>query len=85
MGAKRRCSNCEKSVQSRNKGGYVVCSKVCKATGEKITGKTLYVVRVCDEFLPRSEYIYQFENPIDKAVGLIEKGRKIKDIVDGIY
>jgi hypothetical protein len=40
------------------------------------------MVRKCPEFLPRKEYIDQFSNPIDRAVELIEKGKKIKDIID---
>lgn len=85
MSAKKRCSNCEKSVDSRTKEGKIYVCKACKATGEKISGKEFYYIRHCDEFLPRQEYIYQFESPIDKAMGLIEKGKKIKEIVDGIY
>jgi hypothetical protein len=88
MSAKVRCSNCEKSVESRTKDGYVTPTRYCKATGEKIsTGRAnpkspYYMVRKCPEFLPRKEYIDQFSNPIDRAVELIEKGKKIKDIID---
>lgn len=56
--------------------------KACKATGQRITGKDYFVVRKCSEFLPRAEYIVQFYNPLDKAVDLMEKGKRIKDIVD---
>jgi hypothetical protein len=87
--AKIRCSNCEKSVSHRTKEGYVTIHKVCKSTGEAIANSTIYPkknspyyqIRRCDEFIPRHEYIDQFENPIDKAMELIEKGKKIKDIL----
>lgn len=82
MGAKIRCSNCEKSVDCREKTGKIYNSKLCKATGEKITGSSFYVVRKCGEFLPRNEYIVQFSNAFDRAVEMIEKGKRIKDMVD---
>ncbi len=80
--AKTRCSNCEKSVSHRDKLGKVFTTRDCKATGERITGQSYYAVRRCNEFLPRMEYILQFENPLDRAVEMIEQGKKIKEIVD---
>jgi len=80
--AKLRCSNCEKSVSHREKGDKIINTKVCKATGEKITGKYFFLPRKCQEFLPRKEYIDQFCNPLDKAIDMIEKGKQIKDIID---
>jgi hypothetical protein len=80
--AKIRCSNCEKSVSYREKSGKVYNTKSCKATGQKITGKEYFMVRKCEEFYPRSEYILQFESPIDKAMEMIERGKRIRDIVD---
>ena len=80
--AKIRCSNCEKSVSHREKSGRVYTMKACKATGQRITGKDYFSVRKCGEFLPRAEYIVQFYNPLDKAMDLMEKGKRIKDIVD---
>ena len=82
MSARIRCSNCEKSVNYREKSGKVYNLKNCKATGERIGGKDFYLVRKCGEFHPRVEYIDQFYNPLDKAMELIEKGKQIKDIVD---
>lgn len=82
MAAKTRCSNCEKSVEYRLKSGRVYVSKTCKATGEKIIGKSFYQPRKCGEFIARPEYLDQFSNPIDRAIELIEKGKRIKDIVD---
>jgi hypothetical protein len=80
--AKTRCSNCEKSVDSRDKTGKTYSSRRCQATGEKITGGNFYSIRKCEEFLPRVEYVDQFYNPIDRAVELIEKGKRIRDIID---
>lgn len=88
--AKRRCSNCEKSIFARPENGSIIISKVCKATGEKIADSanspsnkcSYYEVRNCSEFLPRREYIDQFDSPIDRALSIIEKGKKIKDMVD---
>lgn len=82
MSAKIRCSNCEKSVSYREKSGKVYNNRTCKATGEKIVGKCFYEVRKCGEFYPRFEYLLQFESPIDKAMEVIERGKRIKDIVD---
>lgn len=82
MPAKTRCSNCEKSVSYREKSGKVYTSKTCKATGERIVGKNYYNPRKCGEFYPRSEYILQFESPIDRAVEILEKGRKVKDLIN---
>lgn len=82
MSARTRCSNCEKSVSYREKTGKVYLTKNCKASGEKITGKDYYKERKCVEFLPRREYIDQFENALDRAMDMIEKGKRIKDIVD---
>jgi hypothetical protein len=48
--AKTRCSNCEKSVNYREKSGKVYNNRACKATGEKIMGKSFYEVRKCTEF-----------------------------------
>lgn len=89
MVPKKRCSNCEKSVDRRQKDGKIIISLRCRTTGEKIASSVknpsqkspYYQVRVCGEFLPRKEYIEQFENPIDKAMELIEKGKRIKDIL----
>lgn len=80
--AKIRCSNCEKSVNYREKTGKIYCTKTCKATGAKISGNKYYEVRKCTEFLPRREYIGQYENFLDKIVEYVEKGKRIKDIVD---
>ncbi len=80
--AKIRCSNCEKSVNYREKTGKVYTTKICKATGEKIIGKVFYDIRKCNEFLPRREYVEQYENVFDKAVEMIEKGKRVKDIID---
>jgi hypothetical protein len=82
MGARIRCSNCEKSVSHREKNGRTFDVKSCKATGEKITGAIFYIPRKCREFLPRKEYVDQFSNPIDRAVELIETGKQVKDILD---
>lgn len=90
MSAKRRCSNCEKSVESRTKEGYVTISKGCRTTGEKITNSKTnpssnspyFKTRKCIEFIPRPEYRDQFENPIDKAIEMIDKGKRIKDILN---
>lgn len=82
MSAKIRCSNCEKSVSYREKSGKVYNTKACKATGQKIAGKEFFMVRKCGEFYPRSEYILQFESPIDKAMEMIEHGKRIKDVID---
>lgn len=79
--ARTRCSNCEKSVNYREKSGKVYNNRTCKATGEKIMGKSFYNVRKCGEFFPRSEYILQFESPIDKAMEIIERGKKLKDVI----
>lgn len=80
--AKIRCSNCEKSVQERLKTGKVNISKICNATGEKINGNDYYKVRKCSEFFARTEYADQFGNTLDKAMEMIEKGKRIRDIVD---
>lgn len=86
-----RCSNCEKSVNSREKNGAITISKNCKATGEKISSsatnpkrndKYFEIRKKCDEFLPRKEYVGQYENFLDKVLGMVEKGKRIKDIVD---
>jgi hypothetical protein len=90
MSARRRCSNCEKSVEQRTKEGYITISKFCKATGEKIANSKsnpnqnspYYKTRKCMEFIPKPEYINQFENPIDRAIEMIDKGKRIKDILD---
>jgi hypothetical protein len=92
MSAHKRCSNCEKSVQSRSKDGLVTISRVCKATGEKISnsksnpGKSsiYYMSRKCDEFIPRPEYADQFINPIDMAMDIVDRGDKIKDIISPV-
>lgn len=92
MSARKRCSNCEKSVDYRTKEGKVIISLCCKATGEKIANSksipgsksVYYQPRKCSEFLPRQEYANQFENALDKAMEMIEKGQRIKDIVDPI-
>jgi hypothetical protein len=52
------------------------------STGRANPKSPYFMVRKCPEFLPRKEYIDQFSNPIDRAVELIEKGKKIKDIID---
>jgi hypothetical protein len=80
--AKIRCSNCEKSVSYREKSGKVYNNRTCKANGEKIIGKDFFMVRKCGEFYPRSEYFLQFESPVDRAMEMIEKGKRIKDILD---
>lgn len=80
--AKIRCSNCEKSVSCRENTGKIYTTKTCKATGEKIAGKKYYEVRKCTEFLPRREYVEQYENLVDKIVEMVEKGKRVKDIVD---
>lgn len=82
MSAKIRCSNCEKSVSHRERGGRIINAKNCRATGEKITGKKYFETRKCPEFLPKTEFVEQFVNPLDKAMEMIEKGKKIKDIID---
>lgn len=90
MGAKKRCSNCEKSVDYRTKEGRVYVSLVCKSSGEKIANSATrpdakskyYQIRRCEEFIARPEYLDQFANPLDKAMEMIEKGKKIRDIVD---
>jgi hypothetical protein len=89
MMPKVRCSNCEKSVDRRLKDGKTIISIRCRATGERIAlsaknpsqRSPYYQIRKCGEFLPRREYIDQFENPLDKAVELIEKGKRVKDIL----
>ena len=88
--AKKRCSNCEKSIAARPKNDAAVISKICKATGEKISDSVkkpslkspYYQIRKCIEFLPKREYIDQFDSPIDRAMSMIEKGKRIKDIVE---
>lgn len=82
MAAKKRCSNCEKSVDQRLKTGKIYPCKKCKATGENITGSKYYAVRKCEEFLPRMEYLAQFENALERIIDMVEKGKRIKDIVD---
>lgn len=88
--ASKRCSNCEKSITARPKNGSIIISKVCNATGEKISDsiKTpstkcgYYETRRCNEFFPRKEYIDQFDSPIDRALSVIERGKKLKDVID---
>lgn len=88
--AKKRCANCEKSIAARPKGGPTVISKVCKATGEKIADSVknpsmkcgYYDIRKCHEFLPKREYLDQFDSPLDRALSLVEKGKRIKDMVE---
>jgi hypothetical protein len=92
MSAHKRCSNCEKSVLARSKEGQVTISRVCKATGERISnsktspGKTsvYYMSRKCDEFIPRPEYVNQFVNPLDVAMDIVDRGDKIKDIISPV-
>ena len=86
---KVRCSNCEKSVDRRQKDGKISISGKCKATGERVClnpkspgqYSPYYQVRKCGEFIPRKEYVDQFENPLDRAMEIIEKGKRIKDML----
>jgi hypothetical protein len=92
MGAHKRCSNCEKSVQARGKDGLVLISRVCKATGEKISNSKIspakssvyYMSRKCEEFIARPEYSEQFVNPLDVAMDIVDRSEKIKDIINPV-
>lgn len=89
MSAHKRCSNCEKSVLSRTKDGYITISRVCKATGERISNSktqparnsVYWISRKCEEFIARPEYDKQFVNPLDVAMDVIDRSDKIKDII----
>lgn len=92
MSAHKRCSNCEKSVLSRSKEGYITVSRVCRATGEKISNSktspakssVYYMSRKCDEFIARPEYANQFVNPLDVAMDIVDRGDKIRDIINPV-